>query len=150
MSKPKTTKPSSGARAASNVTFRVHPIDKDAIVRAAEKAGKPESEYCRDVMIDYAYSDLGERRPNLPPVGRDVRKRMIEEAAKKRGLTVRKYMLELATMQAQMDLGFDTNEPAPIEKPTTERRPLRTPGAIPRLEPGTTLSRGQIRPRRRS
>lgn len=146
MSKPKTTNPGS-RRAASNVTFRCHPLDKDAILRAAQKAGKSDSEYCRDVMIDYAYSDLGERRPNLPPVGRDVRKRMIEEAAKARGLTVRKYLIEVASAQATLDLGFDT--PAAAEKPATQRRPIRTPAALPRLDPVTSLSRGQ-RPRRRS
>jgi uncharacterized protein (DUF1778 family) len=147
MSKPK-TKPSSTRT--DNVTFRCHPLYRDAIVRAADKAGKDVSEYCREVMIDYAYSDLGERRPNLPPVGRDTRKRMIAEAAKKAGLTVRKYMLELAAAQAQMDLGFDADEPSPVGKPTTERRPLRAPGALPRVDPVTSLSRGQSRPRRRS
>lgn len=147
MSKPK-TKPSSTRTA--NVTFRCHPIDKDAIVRAANKSGKTDSEYCRDVMIDYAYSDLGERRPNLPPVGRDVRKRMIEEAAKARGMTVRKYLLEVASAQATLDLGFDTPATAAPEKPQTERRPLRAPGVMPRVDPVTSLSRGQSRPRRRS
>lgn len=139
-------KPKTGQSSSRNVTFRCHPLDKEAIVRAAEKAGKSDSEYCRDVMIDYAYSDLGERRPNLPPVGRDVRKRMIEQAAKARGLTVRKYMLELAAAQAQLDLGFD----APTAtKPATQRRPVRAPAIVPRLDPVTAISR-ENRPRRRS
>jgi len=143
MGKPKTAKPARVSRT-NNVTFRCHPLDKDAIVRAAAKAGKTDSEYCRDVMIDYAYSDLNERRPNLPPVGRDVRRRMIEEAAKARGLTVRKYMLELAQAQAALDLGFDN----PVHgKPATERRPVRPPATVPRLEPITAVSR---QPRRRS
>jgi uncharacterized protein (DUF1778 family) len=149
MGKPKTAKQST-RNAAANVTFRCHPLDKDAIVRAAQKAGKSDSEYCRDVMIDYAYSDLNERRPNLPPVGRDVRRRMIEEAAKARGLTVRKYMLELAQAQAAVDLGFDTVEGPPIQaRPATERRPVRAPPPLLRPEPTTAVSR-QPRPRRRS
>jgi uncharacterized protein (DUF1778 family) len=146
MSKPKTAKPSSTRT--NNVTFRCHPLDKDAIVRAAQKAGKTDSEYCREVMVDYAYSDLGERRPNLPPVGRDVRKRMIEEAAKARGMTVRKYQLEVAAAQATLDLGFDSSAPTP-EKPATQRRPIRAPALLPRFEPETTVSR-EARPRRRS
>lgn len=129
MSKPKTAQKPNSASRTSNVTFRCHPTDKDAIVRAAAKAGKTDSEYCRDVMIDYAYSDLGERRPNLPPVGRDVRKRMIEEAAKARGMTARKYMLELAQQQAALDLGFDT------ATPPAQKRPLVSPAPLQRFVP---------------
>jgi uncharacterized protein (DUF1778 family) len=145
MSKPKTPKPTR----TNNVTFRCHPLDKDAIVRAAQKAGKSDSEYCRDVMIDYAYSDLGERRPNLPPVGRDVRKRMVEQAAKARGLTVRKYLLEVASAQAALDLGFDTPAAEKPDKPATHRRPVRAPALLPRFDPETAVSR-EARPRRRS
>lgn len=134
MSRPKTNTKQSAPGRTNNITFRCHALDKDAIMRAAEKAGKSDSEYCRDVIIDYAYSDLGERRPNLAPVGRSVRRTMVEQAAAARGLTVAQYTRELAEAQAAADLGYVVPAPQTVAPPQ-QRRQVIAPAILPRLAP---------------
>jgi hypothetical protein len=73
----------------------------------------------------------------------------VEQAAKARGLTVRKYLLEVASAQAALDLGFDTPAAEKPDKPATHRRPVRAPALLPRFDPETAVSR-EARPRRRS
>jgi hypothetical protein len=102
-----------------NTTFRSHPVERLAIIRAAKLAGKTVSEYCREVMVPYAYSDLGERRPALPPLERASGKNMIAKAAAAMGLTVRQYERREAEKSAARQLGLELPEHAPIVRPRT-------------------------------
>lgn len=83
-----------------NVTVRCYEIDANAVQRAAERAGKTLSDYCRDVLIPWAYSDLGEKRPNLPTLERGRYSSMVEQAAKARGMTRDQFEREAAEMLA--------------------------------------------------
>jgi len=70
-----------------NFTVRCYEVDRDAIQRAADKAGKDISSYVRDVIVPFAYSDLNERRPALPPMQRGSAGRLAKSVAKSLGLT---------------------------------------------------------------
>lgn len=126
-----------------NVTFRVHAVDRDAIKRAAKKAGTDLSGYCRDVIVPYAYSELGERRPNLPPVERGSGGNLIDQAAKAAGVTRAQYMRRIAEEQAARDLGVML--PKEAEQKAALIRPRTMPRSHERAEPGTGVTRRRSR-----
>ena len=70
-----------------NVTFRAYEIDASVIARAAAKANKSLSDYCRDILIPWAYSDIGERRVPLPPLEAGRYSNMVDTAAAKAGMS---------------------------------------------------------------
>lgn len=89
-----------------NVTIRCYEIDADAIQRAADRAQKTLSDYCRDVLIPWAYSDLGERRPQLPPLERGRYASMLEQAAKAAGVDAQTFAREAIEAAAAERLGL--------------------------------------------
>ncbi len=128
-----------------NVTVRCYEVDSHAIQRAAERAGKSLSDYCRDVLIPWAYSDLGEKRPNLPPLERGRYASMIDQAAKAAGMTREQFERRAAEEAAAKALGVA----GPLTASGSGERPLlrpteyRSSGSIPpesvarpRVEPG--------------
>jgi uncharacterized protein (DUF1778 family) len=101
-----------------NVTVRCYEIDADAIQRAADRASKTLSDYCRDILIPWAYSDLGERRPQLPPLERGRYSSMLEKAAKAAGVdaaTFARDAVETAAAQA-LGLAASSKAEAPAER----------------------------------
>jgi uncharacterized protein (DUF1778 family) len=88
-----------------NVTVRCYEVDSDAIQRAADRAGKTLSDYCRDVLIPWAYSDLGEKRPNLPPLERGRYSSLVDQAAKAAGMTREQLERRAAEQMAAEALG---------------------------------------------
>ena len=87
-----------------NFTFRTYELYVDAIKRAAERAGKSPSEYVRDVVIPWAFSDLGERMPQLPRIERGRYSNTITQAAKQVGKTRRQFEQDAAIEAATRTL----------------------------------------------
>lgn len=75
-----------------NITFRTYALYEDAVQRAAVKADKNLSDYCRDIIVAWAYSDLGERMPALPSISRGRYSSLETQAAKLTGQTPEAFM----------------------------------------------------------
>jgi uncharacterized protein (DUF1778 family) len=116
-----------------NVTVRCYEVDADAIQRAADRAGKTLSDYCRDVLIPWAYSDLGEKRPMLPPLERGRYTSMLEQAAKAQGVDAATFAREAVELVAAQTLGLAapkaTPPPAMPARRDSSVRELRPRGA---------------------
>ncbi len=114
-----------------NVTVRCYEVDALAIQRAADKAGKTLSDYCRDVLIPWAYSDLGEKRPTLPPLERGRYGSMVEQAAKALGMTREQFERQAAEERAAQALGVagpgESGERPRFAAPSIPARPMRKP-----------------------
>jgi uncharacterized protein (DUF1778 family) len=95
-----------------NITFRTYGVYVDAIERAAAKAGKTISDYARDILAPFAYSDLGERMPNLPAIQRGRYSSMINQAAKASGVTKEEFMQRAAQEVAARMLAESGERPA--------------------------------------
>lgn len=115
--------------ATKNVTFRTYEIDASAIERAAHKAKKSLSDYCRDVVIPWAYSDLGERRPHLPPLEQGRHASIVAKAAKAVGLTVEQFERRAAEQAAARALDMLGPEDA---KPGSGEHAAQRPGSYAR------------------
>lgn len=126
-----------------NVTFRSYQIDASAIDRAAAKAGKSLSDYCRDIIIPWAYSDLGERRPPLPPLEAGRYANMIDAAAAQAGMTREAFERHAAEQVAAAALGV-AGPSESGERPATPMppRPLRPERAPTRRLDGRYASAG--------
>ena len=116
--------------ATDNVTFRCYQVHKDVVVRAAAKAGKTLSDYCRDIVLPWAASDLGERLPPMPPLERNRYQTMLHEAAKRAGLTPEQFERRASEHAAALALGIPTPEESrtpssPPPPPAPEERPRR-------------------------
>ncbi len=117
-----------------NVTFRCYEIDASAIDRAAAQAGKSLSDYCRDIVIPWAYSDIGEHRPNLPSLEPGRYANMVEAAAKKAGMTRADFERHAAEAMAAAALGVagpeesgGSGERLRVVPPRPERQSSRPP-----------------------
>lgn len=95
-----------------NITFRTYGVYVDAIERAAAKGGKSISDYARDILAPFAYSDLGERMPPLPPIQRGRYSSMISQAAKATGQTREEFMQRAAQEVAARMLSESGEHPA--------------------------------------
>jgi len=120
--------------AAKNVTFRTYAAHAELVDRAAEKAGKTVSEYCRDLVIPHAASDLGVPVPKLPDMKRGRDNELVTRAAKLTGLTPEEFMRQASARMAAAALGYESEVAAELAhehepKPTTLQ---------PRLSPRTT------------
>ncbi len=124
-----------------NVTVRCYEVDAEAIQRAADRAGKSLSDYVRDIIIPWAYSDLGERRPNLPPLERGRYQSMLETAAKAAGVPAEAFARQAVEAAAAQALGLA----APSTPPPAMPAPVPGPGAYARRD----SSIRELRPRHR-
>lgn len=104
-----------------NITFRCYEIHGAIVERAAERAGKSLSDYCRDIMIPWAASDLGETLPPMPRLERGRHASMIAKAAKAVGLTPEQFERRAAEQAAAAALGML----GPDEAESGERRAQR-------------------------
>ncbi len=83
--------------------FRLTP-DHAAIVRAAADAkGLKTSEYMRDLVLEWAASDVGITRPDTRVY---AYRNIVEEVARAKGLSVRQYEAHVAREQAKRELGI--------------------------------------------
>lgn len=112
-----------------NVTVRCYEVDSNTIQRAADRAGKSLSDYVRDILIPWAYSDLCEARPNMPPLERGRYTSMIDQAAKAAGLTRDQFEKQAAEQAAAQALGMagpgDSGEFRRYASPGIPPRPMR-------------------------
>ncbi len=111
-----------------NVTFRCYELHADIIGRAAEKVGKSLSDYCRDIVIPWAASDLGERLPHLPKLEQGRHQNLIAKAAKLVGLTPEQFERKAAEQAAARALDMVGPEDAQAgsgeyEVPRADSRP---------------------------
>jgi uncharacterized protein (DUF1778 family) len=128
-----------------NVTVRCYEVDSDAIQRAADRSGKTLSDYCRDVLIPWAYSDLGEKRPNLPPLERGRYSSMIDQAAKAAGMSREQFERRAAEQMAAAEaLGVA----GPLQSAGSGLRPavrLAPPARPARKDSAQRRTIGQLR-----
>lgn len=94
--------------ATKNVTFRCYELHHGVVLRAAEKAGKSLSDYCRDIVIPWAASDLGERLPPLPKLEQGRRVAMVAEAARLIRLTPEQFGAKAAAQAATVVVAGQT------------------------------------------
>lgn len=98
-----------------NITFRCYEIHGAIVDRAAARAGKSLSDYCRDLVIPWAASDVGERLPPMPKLERGRYSTMLAKAAKAVGLTPEQFEKKAAEQAAAHALGLlgpdDVDEP---------------------------------------
>jgi uncharacterized protein (DUF1778 family) len=106
-----------------NLTARVYSLHADIVRRAAAKAGKTISEYVGDVVVPWAASDLGEAMPRLPKLERGRYKAMVEQAAKRAGMTPAQWERHAAETLSAQALGLPTPDDA------------RAPGKPPTVPP---------------
>lgn len=118
-----------------NITFRCYVVHGDLVDRAAAKHGKTLSDYCRDVVIPWAASDLGEKVTTMPVLARGRHASMVNEAAKKRGLTREEFERLAVEQMAAKELGLPG--PEDTKAPSGERPALR-PGQYHIEEPMLT------------
>lgn len=102
-----------------NVTFRTYAQHADLIDRAAEKAGKTVSAYCRDLMVPLAAKDLGVPVPELPDMERGRHSEVLERAAALTGLTPEQFARQAIDRMAAAALGY---APAPDLAPPSPAR----------------------------
>lgn len=103
------TNPTYGTK---NITFRTYDVYADAIERAAKKAGKSISDYARDILAPFAYSDLGERMPNLPQIMKGRYSSIVAQAAKASGESTQAFMQRAAREVAARMLEESGERPA--------------------------------------
>lgn len=106
-----------------NLTARVYSLYADIVQRAADKAGKSVSQYIGDIIVPWAASDLGERMPKLPTVAERNYRSMLEQAAKRAGMTPAQWERHAAETLSAQALGLPTPDDA------------RAPGRPPTVPP---------------
>lgn len=104
-----------------NITFRCYEIHGTIVERAAERAGKSLSDYCRDIIIPWAASDMGEKLPPMPKLERGRHAAMVSKAAKLLGLTPEQFERKAAEQAAAAAL----NMLGPDDTGSGERRQQR-------------------------
>lgn len=115
--------PMTSAFTAKNVTFRTYEAHAALVERAADKAGKTISEYCRDIMVPIAAEDLGVPVPPLPDMKRGRYNEVLERAAKLTGMTPDEFQRQASERMAAAVLGFttDTETATPIHPKLSPR-----------------------------
>jgi hypothetical protein len=142
--------------ATQNVTFRAYEVQIDLIRRAAERTGKKQSDYIRDLIVPQAAADLGEELPPMPTIKRGRFSSAVARAAKARGLSPEDFK-EWAAQQFAAQIfaeegipGEEDEEPAqPRQTPTKTRGGLAgyQGGGVKRQSPPTHT---QTPPRRKA
>lgn len=117
-----------------NLTTRVYELHADLVRRAAAKAEKTVSDYVRDIVVQWAASDLGERLPPLPDLKRGRYRELVEGAAKRAGMTVTAFERHAAETLAAQAMGV----PSPDDARAPGRPPTIPPpsGERPRVDLG--------------
>jgi uncharacterized protein (DUF1778 family) len=116
----------------------------DQVTRAAARAGKPISEYIRDLVAPWAASDLHEEPAPSPSARPQTTESAIAQAARLHGMKITDYRKLAAELQAREDLGL----PRVItERPAAPRAARTTivPPARPRRPPRRAAASGQYR-----
>lgn len=107
-----------------NISFRVSEEQQDQIVRAAAAARQSVSDYCREILVPFAASDLKEPVAEAPAPKRAPSPVSIAAAA--RGMTRDQYRQFAAEALAQADL-----------RPGSGMRPAVRPVKRPSTRPGS-------------
>jgi uncharacterized protein (DUF1778 family) len=106
----------------------------DQVTRAANAAGKSVSQYIRDIVGEWAASDLKER-PAAPPTARPpAPESAVVRAARLRGMSVTDYRRYGAEMQAREELGLPKLDPY-----------VRAPGRMTIVPPAPTASKAKAK-----
>ena len=98
-----------------NVTFRLYAPQIEQIDRAAERAGKSRSDYCRDVLIARAADDVGEEAISLTPTAGRYNS-PIRRAARELGISPEELEAQaLAVISRQVTAAKRGRRPAVIQ-----------------------------------
>jgi uncharacterized protein (DUF1778 family) len=104
-----------------NLTTRIYSVHADLVRRAAAKADKSISEYVGDVVVAWAASDIGEKVVPLPKLERGRYKRLVDEAAKRAGMTRAQWERHAAETLSAQALGIPTPDDARAPSKSGER-----------------------------